>query len=235
MHENVIMWPRHLLVIAALTGGVAAAQPQNFAPDALPATAAMQLAESLEAARGHSGHVWRDTPPRNADGTVNVYVEISRDDRRKWELDMRTNARAIDRIMPEPVGGYPVNYGFVPQTVSYDGDPFDALVLGPPIEGGKTVRGLVVGLMYMEDEKGLDSKVVLSMPAPAGRPLHELTTDDQQRIAEYFRRYKEHELGAYSKVPGWGSVAEGIRLVTRTHEFFLKCRARLIQPCTVER
>ena len=229
------MSPRHLLLIAALTGGVAAAQPQSLAPDALPATAAAQLVESLEAARRHSVHVWRDTPPRNADGTVNVYVEISRGDRRKWELDMRTHARAIDRVMPESVGGYPVNYGFVPQTVSYDGDPFDALVLGPPIDGGKTVRGVVVGVMYMEDEKGLDSKVVLSMRAPAERPLQELTTDDQRRIAEYFRRYKEHELGAYSKVPGWGSVADGTALVTRTHEFFLKCRARSIQPCVVKR
>ena len=44
--------------------------------------------------------------------------------------------------------------------MSYDGDPFDALVLGPPIDGGTTVRGVVVGVMYMQDEKGLDSKVV---------------------------------------------------------------------------
>ena len=49
---------------------------------------------------------------------------------------MRANARAIDRMMPVDVGGYPVNYGFVPQTISYDGDPFDVLVLGPPLAGG---------------------------------------------------------------------------------------------------
>ena len=132
------MWPQHLLAIAALTVGVAAAHSQSLAPDSLPATAAAQLAKSLEAARAHSRHVWRDTPPTNNDGTVNAYIEISRGDRRKWELDMRANARAIDRMIPESVGGYPVNYGFVPQTVSYDGDPFDALILGPPIEGGKT-------------------------------------------------------------------------------------------------
>ena len=178
------MWPQHLLAIAALTIGVAAAHSQSLAPDALPAAAAAQLVKSLEAARAHSRHVWRDTPPRNDDGTVNVYIEIARGDRRKWELDMRANARAIDRMIPESVGGYPVNYGFVPQTVSYDGDPFDALMLGPPIEGGKTTRGVIVGLMYMEDEKGLDSKVVLSTPAPDGRPLHELTSGDQQRIGE---------------------------------------------------
>jgi inorganic pyrophosphatase len=162
---------------------------------------------------------------------VNAYIEISRGDRRKWELDVGAHARAIDRVMPESVGGYPVNYGFVPQTVSYDGDPFDALVLGPAIDGGETVRGVVVGLMYMEDEKGLDSKVVLSLRRAGGRPPHELTASDQQRIADYFRRYKEHEIGAYSKVPGWGSITEGVSLVERTHVFFLKCRERSKQPC----
>jgi inorganic pyrophosphatase len=204
-----------------------------MAPDTLPATAAAQLAKNLAAARAHSRHVWRDTPPGNADGTVNAYIEISRGDRRKWELDMAANARAIDREIPESVGGYPVNYGFVPQTVSYDGDPFDALVLGPAIDGGETVRGVVVGLMYMEDEKGLDSKVVLSLRGAGGRPLHELTASERQRIADYFRRYKAHEIGMYSKVPGWGSLAEGMALVEKTHAFFVKCRERSGQACSV--
>ena len=75
---------------------------------------------------------------------------------------MGANVRAVDRVIPQAIGGYPINYGFVPQTVSYDGDPFDALVLGPPLPGGSIVSGIIVGLMFMEDEKGLDSKVVLS-------------------------------------------------------------------------
>jgi inorganic pyrophosphatase len=224
---------RHLvIVIVVLQYGLTA---QNNQPpvNVLPATATAQLERSLQAARAHARHIWRDPPPRNADGTVNAYIEISRGDRRKWELDMGKNTRAIDRMIPESVGGYPINYGFVPQTVSYDGDPFDALVLGPAIDGGETVRGVVVGLMYMEDEKGLDSKVVLSLQGAGGEPLHELTASDQQRIAEYFRRYKQHDVGAYSKVPGWGSVAEGISLVDRTHAFFLKCRERSGQPCSI--
>jgi inorganic pyrophosphatase len=223
----------HLLAVAGFTGAAAAAQSPTVAPNALPPTATAQLTRSLEAAGKHPRHVWRDTSPRNADGTINAYIEISRGDRRKWELDMGANARAIDRVIPEAVGGYPVNYGFVPQTVSYDGDPFDALVLGPAIDGGQTVRGVVVGLMYMEDEKGLDSKVVLSVPGARGQPLHALTASDQQRIADYFRRYKQHEIGAFSRVPGWGSIAEGSSLVGRTHAFFLKCRERSGQPCSV--
>ena len=227
------MFLRCLVAVVAFGVSVAGAQNQTLTPNTLPAMATAQLTRSLQASVRHTRHVWRDTPPRHADGTVNAYIEISRGDRRKWELDMGANKRAIDRVIPENVGGYPVNYGFVPQTVSFDGDPFDALVLGPPIEGGETVRGIIVGLMYMEDEKGLDSKVVLSRPAPDGRPLHDLTTSDQQRIADYFRRYKEHQAGAFSKVPGWGSVEEGTALMMRTHVFFLKCREHSGQPCTV--
>ena len=154
-------------------------QPRAHQPslNVLPASGTTQLSTSLEAATGHPRHIWRDTPPVNDDGTVNAYIEISRGDRRKWEFDMRANARAIDRVIPEDIGGYPVNYGFVPQTVSYDGDPFDALVLGPSLPGGDVVRGVIVGLMYMEDEKGIDSKVVLSPVGQDGTPA--LPTDGQ--------------------------------------------------------
>ena len=224
---------RHLLAIAALACGTTALGQQQPAPDELPPTATARLASSLEAARPHTRSVWRDSPPTNSDGTVNAYIEIARGDRRKWEFDINANARAIDRMIPEDVGGYPVNYGFVPQTISYDGDPFDVLVLGPPLTGGTLVRGVVVGLMHMEDEKGLDSKVVLSATGADGRPLHALTADDQRVIGDYFNRYKRHEPKAFSRVPGWGSVAEGHQYVATTHAFFEQCRARAGQPCRV--
>ena len=221
---------RFLLAVLALSCGLAA---QSAPPNVLPVMGVEQLARSLDAAKSHPSHVWRDTLPTNSDGTVNAYIEIARGDRRKWELDMRANARAIDRVMPENIGGYPVNYGFVPQTVSYDGDPFDALVLGPPIPGGEIVRGAIVGLMQMEDEKGLDSKVVLSVTDAAGRPIHALSTADRQRIGDYFKRYKQHEPGRFSKVPGWGTISEGRAFVTMTHAFFVKCRQVAEQPCRV--
>ena len=230
-HSQVGIRDLSLIAIILFMASVTGAQSGHMSPSALPGVATQKLAQNLEAARAHRRHVWRDGAPRNSDGTVNAYIEIARGDRRKWELDMRTNARAIDRVIPETVGGYPVNYGFVPQTVSYDGDPFDALVLGPPINGGETVRGVVVGLMYMKDEKGLDSKVVLARPGPDGKALHALTVADQKRIGDYFRKYKEHEAGAYSAVPGWGSIEEGIALVTRSHAFFLECRKRPGQVC----
>ena len=193
-------------------------------PGRLPAPAVAQLSRSFESARSHGTHVWRDTPSLNADGTVNGYIEIGRGDRRKWEFDMRANARAIDRVMPPEVGGYPVNYGFVPQTISYDGDPFDILVLGAAIDGGKVVRGAIVGLMHMQDEKGLDSKVVVSTIDGNGRPVHSLTNDDRRRIGDFFDRYKRHEPGKFSRVTGWDSASQGLAYVMMTHAFFEKCR-----------
>lgn len=190
----------------------------------LPAAATAQLAASLAAAREHEGHVWRDTPPLNSDGTVNAYIEIPRGERRKFEFDMRANARAVDRVMPETLA-YPVNYGIVPQSVFYDGDPFDALVLGPALAGGEVVRGVIVGVMYMEDEKGIDSKLVLSMPGSGGAPLHALTDDDKRRIGDYFDRYKRHEPGKFAKVPGWGSAEEGRAHVALAHAFYRECGA----------
>lgn len=202
-------------------------------PKELPAAASSQLARSLTAAASHTQHLWRDSPPMNSDGTVNGYIEIPRGDRRKYEFDMSRNTRAIDRVMSEEVGGYPVNYGFVPQTVSYDGDPFDVLVLGPPLPGGKIVRGVIVGLMYMEDEKGLDSKVVLSPMTRDGRARYQLTPQIREEIADYFRRYKRGEPGKSSTVPGWGTVAEGRDLVTTTHAFFRECPKYAISACRV--
>ena len=76
---------RHLVVaIVVLPFGLVAQSPQPV-NDVLPATATAQLATSFEAARAHARHVWRDTPPRHADGTVNASIEIARGDRRKRE------------------------------------------------------------------------------------------------------------------------------------------------------
>ena len=220
-------------VLLPVLMGMVVAAPQSSPPDELPAVATTKLVDSLAASKPHPSHVWRDLPPINEDGTINGYVEITRGDRRKFEFDMKANERAIDRMIPPKVGGYPVNYGFVPQTVSYDGDPFDILVLGPPLAGGSLVRGIPVGLMLMEDEKGLDSKVVVSVAGADGKPKYPLTRSDQRRIGDYFNRYKRDEPGAFSRVPGWGSVADGVAYVKTTHAFFLECRERAGIACKV--
>jgi inorganic pyrophosphatase len=223
------------LSIALLVPCALAAQDYGRPPAVLPAVAAAALSSSLAKAAPHKAHVWRDTAPINADRTVNAFIEISKGDRRKFEFDMAANALKIDRMIPEKIGGYAVNYGYVPQTVSYDGDPYDALVLGPPLREGQIVKGAIVGLMHMEDEKGLDSKTVLSRLGTDGRPLHELTPAIQQEIGDFFKRYKLDQPGMFSKVPGWGTAAEGLAYIETTHAFFLKCRDRQGVECAIPR
>jgi inorganic pyrophosphatase len=222
------------VLLAAIASSGAGAQERPPA-DTLPVAAAKALASSLDAAKSFSRHHWRDTPPWNSDGTLNAYVEIARGDQRKWEFNMARNARAIDRVMPNEIGGYPVNYGFVPQTVSYDGDPFDALVLGPALPDGALARGVVVGLMNTEDENGMDAKVVLSPVGPDNRAVYELTAGERARIGGFFERYKQWEAGKFSRVPGWGTVTDGEAFVRVTHSFFRQCRTIRTADCTVSR
>lgn len=216
-----------MAVLASAPASAAAAQSSGPPPLTLPAVAGAKLDESLKAAEGVRNHFWRDVPPV-AGGLVNAYIEIPTGVRDKKEFDMRGNALAVDRVIPESIGGYPVNYGFVPQTVSYDGDPFDVLVLGPALKAGEMVQGMIVGLMLMEDEKGLDSKVVISRVDDDGKPLHALTSDDQDRIAGYFSKYKDADDDAktWAKVPGWSSAKDGYSWVMVTHTFFQLCRNR---------
>jgi inorganic pyrophosphatase len=230
-------WSNHLLRSGLLVlglSGLVAAQPTGRPPNALPAPAVGKLAVSLDAAGAHRRHVWRDTAPTNGDDTVNAYIEIPRGERRKFEFDMRANTRAVDRIMPADVGAYPINYGFVPQTISYDGDPFDVLVLGPPLAGGGIVRGRIVGLMLMEDEKGIDSKVVLSPINGAGRPTHALTEAERDRIGTYFDSYKRHDPQGFSNVPGWSSPEDGRAHIVMTHAFFQQCRGSIHAACRID-
>ena len=250
----------------AIIAVVFALQFGGAAPDVLPAAATVKLFESLKAAAAHPKHVWRDTPPfdlsrrsspagsraeadlsrrssptssrAKADGALlNAYIEIPRGDRRKYEFNMARNAPALDRTIPEKIGGYPVNYGIVPQTISYDGDPFDVLVLGPAIPTGQLVKGAIVGIMHMEDETGLDSKVVISRVGADGKPTHQLTGADLKRMADYFNRYKsdDDDPRTFATVTGWGTAADGLSFVQMTHAFFTDCRERAGASCHVMR
>ena len=89
--------------------------------------------------------------------------------------------------------------------------------------------------MHMTDEKGLDSKVVVSPLTRDGRPAYPLTPQDQQRIGDYFKRYKLGQPGKFSAVPGWDSPEQGQAYVQMTHAFFRDCRDRSNTACTLAR
>jgi len=215
------------LVVWAVPCAVAA---QGAPPAVLPPVATTALARSLAAAGAPPQHGWRATAPYAGELVV-AYIEIARGDRRKWEYRMAANAREVDRTMPGDLGGYPINYGYVPQTVSYDGDPFDALVLGPPLPGGSIVQGAVAGLMYMDDEKGYDAKVVLSPVDAEGRPIFTITDAVRSTVATYFREYKRGTMSGFSRVPGWGGIEDGRAHVAIAHAFFRACRDVPGKPC----
>jgi hypothetical protein len=143
-----------LIVVAALAACGDPTPSSSTTASYPPAPAGLDLKRStyLEAVKGHQHSVWRDLEPLNADGTVNGYVEIPRGESTKWEFSILRNRREVDRYIPKELGGYPVNYGFMPRTISYDGDPADVVFLGPPLGGGAVVKGRIVGVMHMVDD-----------------------------------------------------------------------------------
>ena len=135
------------------------------------------------------------------------------------------NRLEVDRVIPAALGGYPTNYGFLPRTISYDGDPADVLVVGPPIATGEVVKGRVLGLMKMVDSGDLDSKVVVSPVDDRGQALHALEAGDRDRLTQFFNTYKRHE-GKSTQITGWGSEADARAFLQKTAGFYAASPAR---------
>jgi len=145
----------------------------------------------------------------------NVVIEIPmHGDPIKYEVDKATGAVFVDRFMATAMH-YPCNYGYVPHTLSDDGDPCDVLVLSPvPLITGVVVRCRPIGMLQMQDEAGGDAKI-LAVPIDKLTPLYrevqnledlpELTT---RQIAHFFEHYKDLEAGKWVKLAGWTGPAE---------------------------
>ena len=140
----------------------------------------------------------------------NVVIEISMNgDPIKYELDKATGALFVDRFMSTAMH-YPCNYGYIPHTLSDDGDPVDVLVITPfALVPGVVVRCRPVGVLKMTDEAGGDEKL-LAVPidkvcsiyraVQTPRDLPEITLN---QIAHFFQHYKDLELGKWVKLEGW--------------------------------
>lgn len=149
----------------------------------------------------------------NAPEEFNVVIEIPMNsDPVKYEIDDSTGVVMVDRFMLAAMH-YPCNYGYVPQTISEDGDPVDVLVLSPfPIQVGAVIKCRTIGVLNMEDEAGGDAKV-LAVPVtklyPPYRHLNQpsdLPQEDLDRIQHFFERYKDLEKGKWVKVEGWADA-----------------------------
>lgn len=130
----------------------------------------------------------------------------------KYEMNKEFDAIFIDRFLTTSMF-YPANYGYIPKTLSEDGDPLDVLVLSPyPVAIGSVIRSRPVGVMYMEDEHGIDAKII-AVPHSKLSKLYENILDIHDvdklildRIQHFFEHYKDLEEGKWVKLQGWGDV-----------------------------
>ncbi len=145
---------------------------------------------------------------------INVIIEIpAHSDPVKYEVDKDTGALFVDRFMSTCMH-YPCNYGYVPHSLSDDGDPVDVLVPTPyPLQAGSVIRCRPVGVLNMTDESGEDAKI-LAVPADSlsriYRGINEATELSQlllDQIVHFFEHYKDLEPSKWVKIKGWQDAA----------------------------
>jgi inorganic pyrophosphatase len=162
---------------------------------------------------------------RNPPEDVNVVVEVQiGGEPIKYEMDKAAGTLFVDRFLYTPMR-YPGNYGFVPHTLSEDGDPIDVLIANTrPIIPGAVIAVRPVGVLLMEDDGGGDEKI-LAVPVPKLTKRYEkvhnytdLPAITIEQVQHFFERYKDLEPGKWVKVKGWGDAAHAKRLIVEAIE-----------------
>jgi inorganic pyrophosphatase len=152
---------------------------------------------------------------RNPPEDVNVVVEVGiGGEPIKYEMDKAAGTLVVDRFLHTPMR-YPGNYGFVPHTLSEDGDPIDVLVANTrPIIPGAVMNVRPIGVLKMTDDSGGDEKIV-AVPSPhlTKRYLNVTNYTDlpeitREQIEHFFSHYKDLEPGKWVRMDGWGDADE---------------------------
>jgi inorganic pyrophosphatase len=159
----------------------------------------------------------------------NVVVEIPMNaDPVKYEVDKASGAVFVDRFMMTAMH-YPCNYGYIPETLSEDGDPVDVLVMAPfPVAVGSVIRCRALGVMNMEDEAGKDAKLLarpvdkLYPPYRSIESTSDLPPEDLARIQHFFEHYKDLEKGKWVKVQGWAGLDAAQREILASSDRYAK-------------
>ena len=158
-----------------------------------------------------------NNPPED----VNVVIEVAiGGEPIKYEMNKAAGTLFVDRFLHTPMR-YPGNYGFVPHTLSDDGDPIDVLVANTrPILAGAVINVRPIGVLKMEDDGGGDEKII-AVPGPklTKRYVHVHSCSDLpeitlEQIQHFFEHYKDLEKGKWVKILGWGEAAEAHQLIT---------------------
>ncbi len=157
----------------------------------------------------------------NPPDVINVLIEIPQGGYPvKYEVDKKSGALFVDRFLHTSMI-YPANYGFIPQTLSDDGDPCDVLVVGQvPVIAGCVIPCRPIGALLMEDEAGHDEKI-LAVPIDKLHPFYskiksynDLPEILIEQIAHFFQHYKDLEKGKWVKIVKWVGVTEAKELIT---------------------
>ncbi len=154
---------------------------------------------------------------------VNVIIEVPMNSSSpvKYEMDKNSGAIFVDRFIATPMY-YPCNYGFIPGTLSEDGDPADVLVISDfAIISGAVISVKPVGVLIMEDEKGMDEKI-LAVPDKKMNSQYENIEDYQElpqlllnKIIHFFERYKDLEKEKWVKVKGFKNAESAKDLINQ--------------------
>ncbi len=157
-----------------------------------------------------------ENPPE----TINVIIEVPMGgDPIKYEMDKDSGALIIDRFLHTPMR-YPANYGFIPHTLSDDGDPADVLVVAQyPLAAGCVIAARPVGVLKMEDDGGIDEKI-LAVPVTKLDPYYDgikeytdLPKILVDQIEHFFTHYKDLEKDKWVKIQGWAGAAEAKSII----------------------
>ncbi len=153
---------------------------------------------------------------------INVIIEIpAHSTPIKYEVDKDLDALVVDRFMPTPMF-YPANYGFVPNTLADDGDPLDVLVITPhPLLSGCVIRCRPVAVLQMEDESGMDEKIV-AVPHSKLTPIYNDINDVgdlpqllKEQINHFFENYKKLEKDKWVKVDKWADKKTALEMIQK--------------------
>lgn len=162
---------------------------------------------------------------KDAPNQVNVIVEVPMNsDPVKYEMDKESGAVFVDRFIATPMY-YPCNYGFIPHTLSEDGDPIDVLVISDfAVVSGAVIATKPIGVLIMEDEKGMDEKI-LAVPAKKLNSQFEKIEDISEvsenllnKIKHFFEHYKDLEKGKWVKVKGFEGSQKAKQLIQEAIE-----------------
>lgn len=150
---------------------------------------------------------------RQVPDDINVVIEIpAHSDPVKYEVDKESGMVMVDRFIGTSMY-YPCDYGFMPHTLSEDGDPVDVLVIAPfSLKAGVLIRCRPIGMLRMTDESGPDAKI-LAVPVDKLTPRYkhvqkpeDLGQDLLATIAHFFQHYKDLEQGKWVKLDGWADA-----------------------------